>query len=170
MDESRLEEYLKLCAQHERALSAYVFSLVNQRQDAEDIIQESRVVMWKRFESFEEGTNFKAWAKKIALHQILNYRRKNKRRPATGLDIEFIEKVAEEMNALEESEDLRSEALEDCLKRLPETQRQLVLWRYYEDLSIEEVAERANRTITASYRFLSRIRETLSGCIERRMA
>ena len=169
MDDYRLEEYLRLCAQHERALHAYVHSLVNQKEDAADIIQETRVVMWKHFASFELDSHFPAWAKKIALNQILNYRRSRKNKPATPLDIEFIEKVAEQMDRQGAVEDHRTEALEICLRKLPATHRKMILWRYYDDLEVDEIAERTSRTITATYRFLSRIRHNLSVCIEKQI-
>ncbi len=69
------ENYLRLLNEHERALKAYVHALVNDRHDAEDIIQTCKLTMWKQFDQFEIGTHFLAWARKITLHLILNYRR-----------------------------------------------------------------------------------------------
>src|ERR1700689_4716264 len=69
------EAYLRLLAQHDRWLATYVYSLVASRADADDILQDVKVTMWKQFEKFEPGSNFKAWARVVATHQILNYRR-----------------------------------------------------------------------------------------------
>jgi len=61
--------------------------------DADDILQECKVVMGKQFFTFESGTNFRAWARTIALHQVLNFRRSEKRRPYSAPDAAFLEAI-----------------------------------------------------------------------------
>jgi RNA polymerase sigma-70 factor (ECF subfamily) len=70
----RAEEFVFLLARHERLLGAYVMTMVPHPQDADDILQEAKVVMWRNFTKFEPGTNFGAWARKVAFHQVLAYR------------------------------------------------------------------------------------------------
>jgi len=159
------EEYLMLLNKHERSLAAYVHTLVPVLEDAEDILQSCRITMWKHFSSFEPGTNFPAWARKIALNQILNYRRSEQRRPVFSCDPEFIEAVANEIDRQSVHLDLRSDALKICLAKLPAAHRNTILLRYFEDLGVEEIAEKTNRTPGAVYRLLSRIRTVLNNCI-----
>lgn len=163
--DSNVENYLELLNSNERALSAYVHALVHDRSDAEDILQASRLTMWKKFSDFEPGTNFLAWARKIALHQILNYRRSQRRKPVFSTDPAFIEAVAEEIDRQSDQLSARSEALKICLKKLPEAQRKMILFRYYEGCNIAEVASKTGRTESAAYRLLSRIRKALSECV-----
>ena len=61
----RAEEFVFLLARHERLLGAYVMTMVPHPQDADDILQEAKVVMWRSFAKFELGTNFGAWARKV---------------------------------------------------------------------------------------------------------
>ena len=68
--DERTEEFLHLLNKHERTLSVYVTGLVQPLQDAQDILQDGKIVMWRNFGNFTEGTNFLAWARKILLHQI----------------------------------------------------------------------------------------------------
>lgn len=161
------EAFLRLMAEHERPLAAYVYSLLPGAADADDILQEAKIVMWKQFGRFEAGTNFRAWARTIVLHQVLNHRRAEKRRPTTPLDREFIEAVAAEIDRRADALDLQSEALKYCLKKLPEAHRAIVVWRYYEDCGVEEIAAKSNRSVEAVYRLLSRIRKTLGECMSR---
>lgn len=161
------EDYLRLLNQHEASLAAWVHSLVRSRADADDILQESRIVLWKHFGSFQPGTNFLAWARKIALNQILNYRRSTQRRDDRVQNTEFIEAVAEELDELAPQEEQRAEALQHCLRKLPTPQRRLIVDRYYEDCDIAELANRTGKTEGATYRFLSRIRKNLNDCITR---
>ena len=164
------EAYLRLLAQHERWLAGYVYSLVPRAADVDDILQEVKVTMWRNFAQFEAGTNFRAWARQIATHQILNYRRSRRRRPDDSLEEAFIEAVAAEIDRRAGELDRRSEALDHCLRKLPATHRQVIVWRYFEDCGIDEIAARTERSAEAVYQLLSRIRGMLNDCISRRLA
>jgi RNA polymerase sigma-70 factor (ECF subfamily) len=161
------EAYLRLLAQHDRWLATYVYSLVASAADAQDILQDVKVTMWKQFTKFEPGSNFKAWARVVATHQILNYRRSEKKRPSSALDEEFIGVVAAEIDRRADALDREADTLKICLRRLPEAHRTIVVWRYYEDCGVEEIAARSQRTVEAVYRLLSRIRQTLKECVSR---
>ena len=163
------EVFLRLLTQHDRSLAAYVYSLVASAADAEDILQEVKVTLWKQFAKFEPGTNFRAWARKIATHQILNYRRAEKKRPSSALEEEFIEAVASEIDRRADELDHKADALKHCLHKLPEPHRKIILWRYYEDCGVEEIAAKSRRTVEAVYRLLSRIRQVLNDCVSRQI-
>lgn len=164
------ETFLRTLAEHERWLAAYVYSLVARPADADDILQECKIVLWRQFARFEAGTNFRAWARTIALHQILNYRRAEQRRPESAHERAFIEAVAAEMELRSDQFDRKAEGLRHCLRKLPEAHRAIVLARYYEGQEIEQIAARSNRTAEAVYRLLSRIRKALNDCISRQLA
>jgi|LauGreSuBDMM15SN_2_FD.fasta_scaffold302607_1 RNA polymerase sigma-70 factor (ECF subfamily) len=164
------ETFLRTLAEHERWLATYVHSLVARAADADDILQECKIVLWRQFSKFEPGTNFRAWARTIALHQILNYRRGEKRRPESAHERDFIEAIAAEIERRPEFFDRRMESLRYCLQKLPEAQREIVRARYYEERGIEEIAAQSGRSVEAVYRWLSRIRSALNDCIGRRLA
>jgi RNA polymerase sigma-70 factor (ECF subfamily) len=164
------ETFLRTLAEHERWLAAYVYSLVTRRADADDILQECKVTLWKRFSTFTPGTNFRAWARTIALHQVLNYRRSEQRRPWSALDREFIETIAAEIDLRSEHLERKADSLRHCLRKLPEAHRAIVVWRYYEECDIDEIATKTGRTAEAVYRLLSRIRVALNACIHRQLA
>jgi RNA polymerase sigma-70 factor (ECF subfamily) len=128
------------------------------------------VAMWKQFSKFEAGTNFRAWARKFATHHILNYRRSEKRRPETVIDDAFIEAVAGEIDRRAGVLDGRTDALQTCLRKLPEAHRKIIVWRYYEDCGVEEIAAKSQRSVEAVYRLLSRIRTVLNECVSRQLA
>ncbi len=160
------EMFVALLARHERLLAAYVMTLVPHPQDADDILQEAKVVMWRNFQQFRPGTNFAAWARKVAFHQVLSHR-KRKQRDRLEFSDEFLQCVAEEVEVSAEQLEWRQRALNDCLAKLPGDQRELLHLRYHEALAIETLAERLNRTVTALYRQLSRVRRTLFDCVTR---
>ncbi|HET6407182.1 MAG TPA: sigma-70 family RNA polymerase sigma factor [Chthoniobacteraceae bacterium] len=168
--DQQTERYLRLLAQHDRWLATYVYSLVHDRADGDEILQDCKVAMWKHFGSFQADTNFRAWARKFATHHILNYRRSEKRRPETVVDDEFIEAVAGEIDRRGGVLDRRSDALQLCLRKLPEAHRRIIIWRYYEDCGIEEIAAKSERSVEAVYRLLSRIRTVLNDCVSQQLA
>lgn len=168
--DQQTEDYLRLLTQHDRWLATFVYSLVNDRADADEILQDCKVAMWKQFSKFEPGTNFRAWARKFATHHVLNYRRSEKRRPETVVDDEFIQAVAGEIDRRASVLDGRADALQTCLRKLPEAHRKIIVWRYYEDCGVEEIAEKSERSAEAVYRLLSRIRTVLNECVSRQLA
>ena len=163
----RTTEFLQLLNDSEKRLKAHVFAVVRDVAAAEDILQETRMRLWQNFDQFETGTNFLAWARKIAFHQILNYRRKAKRGPSLLSD-DFLSAVAQEIETLDT--DVRRQALTGCLQKLADNHRKIILMRYFESMSIDAIAEAVDRPAGGVYRVLSRIRAGLSQCIRRQLA
>lgn len=153
-----------LLARHERQISGYVHTLVPHAADADDILQQAKVVMWRHFAQFTAGTNFLAWARKIAFHQILSHRRKRRRDPLEFSDA-FLAAVAEETERATEELAERDGRLASCLEKLLPEHRQILELRYQEGVGIEALATRVNRTVAAVYRVLSRIRAHLQNCV-----
>jgi RNA polymerase sigma-70 factor (ECF subfamily) len=164
------EVYLRLLGQHERHLAAFVYSLVPRAADADDILQEVKLTMWRQFSAFQPGSNFLAWARQIAVHQILNYRRAEQRRPSLLVEESFIEAVASEIDRRAEELDRRSDALQLCLRKLSESHRKIIVWRYFDNCGIDEIASRSQRSADAVYQLLSRIRGMLNECVSRQLA
>jgi RNA polymerase sigma-70 factor (ECF subfamily) len=166
--QDRAEEFVFLLARHERLLGAYVMTMVPHPQDADDILQEAKVVMWRNFASFESGTNFGAWARKVAFHQVLAYR-KRKHRDRLDFSEDFLRTVSEEIEQSADRLELRERLLHDCVAKLPPDHREALQLRYQEGLSLEEMAGRLERTVGALYRLLSRVRQVLHECVTKNL-
>ncbi len=165
----RTTGFLELLTAHERALSLYVHSLVPRDAAAEDILQQTKLILWKHFDDFQLGTNFLAWARKTAFHQILTHRRQ-KKREHLRLDEEALEALGAAVSQLaEEHPSARQEALQQCLAKLPTEHRQLVHLRYFDELEIDQIADRVSRTEAAVYRALSRVRMSLLECVQKQL-
>jgi RNA polymerase sigma-70 factor, ECF subfamily len=158
------EEFVVLLARHERMLGAYVMTMVPQAADADDILQEAKVVMWRAFSQFTPGTSFAAWARKVCFHQVLAFR-KRKHRDRLDFSDAFIDAVAGELEQADERLGQRARALGACLAKLSAEHRQVLELRYHAGLELEEMSARLGRTTTALYRLLSRLRQSLHGCI-----
>lgn len=165
MSEDRSTQFIQLLTQHDRQLSLYAYALMAPSKDADDVLQESKMIMWRSFDQFELGTNFLAWARKIIFYQILVYRRQSKKQHLS-LDDEMLEAIGQEVSLLAQDFDPSTDRLRECLDKLPHEHRQLISMRYFQELEVHEIAEKISSTSGAVYRALSRIRGTLSNCIE----
>ena len=165
-EQEQVEGFISELAKVERKLALHTLTLVRDEADAEDILQQAKLVMWRSFSKFNPGTNFGAWARKIILNQVLNYRQKQKRSRLWFTD-DILELVAEEMEEADGVLQRQQAALQDCVKKLPPDQQVILQQRYFANRSIEEIAKAAGRTEGAVYRLLSRIRKSLHDCISR---
>lgn len=165
----RTEAFVKLLSQHQRRIGSYILTLVPHWADAEEILQETNVVLWREFHRFELGTNFAAWAYKIAYHQVLNFR-KRKHRDKLQFSDAFLEAVATETATVADNLESRYRVMTDCIAKLSERHRAILNERYRSGADIARVAETVGRSVAASYRALSRIRRTLQECVQRTLA
>ncbi len=162
------EAFIRLLSEHERGLYLYVMTMTPQPSDADDILQEAKVVMWRHFAEFKQGTNFGAWARKVAFFQVLAYR-KRKQRDRLCFSDQFVELVAEEMNEQEDHLESRYQTLASCVAKLDPEHRRIVSMRYEAEESVDSIAEAVGRTSGAVYRVLSRIRRSLHACVSAQM-
>lgn len=162
--QDRAEAFIFLLARHERQVATYVMTLVPQAADADDILQQAKIVMWRHFDEFTPGTNFVAWARKVAFHQILSFRRQKRRDPLQLSDA-FLAAVAEESERAADRLDERERRLAACLDKLLPEHRRILELRYQHGLSVEALAAQVSRTVAAVYRVLSRIRAHLHACV-----
>ncbi len=161
--------FVRLLSENQRRIALYVLGLVPRWSDAEEVIQETNLVLWREFDKFQPGTNFPAWACTVAFHQVLAWRKRRSRQRVRFSDA-FLEAVARESAVAGEQLDARWNHLSGCLEKLPDDRRELVRLRYSEECTIEELAERSGRTVAAVYRALSRARRMLFDCVNRSAA
>src|SRR5688500_9078964 len=89
-----LKRCMELFALHQRRLLLYISALLPSPGDAEEVLHETNIVIWKKFEQFHEGGDFLTWAYRIAFYQVCEYRRRKSRSPA-GFSPEVLEQLAE---------------------------------------------------------------------------
>lgn len=166
--DERQQEFIQLLDKHHRGLFAYVHSLIQQHADAEDVYQQAVLVLWRKFDDFELGTNFGAWSTKIARSAALEFW-KSKRRRGPFLSEEFLELINTTYISSNRDANFfsdRAEALEECLQKLPEKDRDLVKQCYAPDRKFARIAEEKNRSVDAIYQAISRIRKRLARCVQ----
>jgi RNA polymerase sigma-70 factor (ECF subfamily) len=159
---------ISLWTQNQRKVAGYIHALVPSRHDADDILQETSMVVCRKFEEFQQGTDFVAWACQIAWWQIRAARQKFARSKVVFND-ELMEAMAPQFQEMSREVDDRHEALGRCLKKLHPRDRELVLTRYENGQGVEEAARRSGRSLEAAYRALNRIRKLLFDCVNNQL-
>jgi RNA polymerase sigma-70 factor, ECF subfamily len=159
-------DFGRLFVQHQPRIYGYIRSLVVGRADAEDLLQETASVLWRRFDEFQPGSNFLAWALSIARYQVLYFRQRQRRNV-----LQFSERFIEAVAADTASESTRladiQELLDECMGRLARNDRELFELRYQSDATTKTLAERLGRPPTTIYNAINRIRRILAECVDR---
>lgn len=161
--------FVQLFTKAQRPLYLFLLGLTGRPQDAEELLQNTNLVIWSKSALFDPGTNFFAWACQIARYEVLQHRQRY-HRDRLKFSEEFIDVVAQE--SIQQNDDLehRRQALDACLQKLPSKDRELISRRYQPGISGKEVAAGLGRPQNAVYQSLGRIRRVLLECIQRRIA
>jgi RNA polymerase sigma-70 factor (ECF subfamily) len=160
------EEFLRMYLPSQRQLHGYIASLLVNPADVDEVLQETSIVLWSKFDQFDRDKEFLPWACGVAHLEMLRYFRKHKRR-MLPLEESVIEILAAERRTMADELDLRRAALEDCLAKLRDKDRSLIERCYQHDQTSKQVAAELNRPVNAVYKSLGRIRRWLHECIDR---
>ena len=163
------EEFVQLFSRSQRRLYLHILKQVGRPEDADEILQETNVVIWSKFDRFEMGTNFIAWSFQISNFEVLKYRDKQRSKRLIFSD-DLVEVIAQESEEVQDDLDLRQAALQECLGKLKSKDRELIQSRYAPGNKAKEVAETVGRPINSVYQSIGRIRKTLFECVNRRLA
>jgi len=166
--ESR-KQLMMLMTRHQRQLFSYIYALVPDRADAEDLLQETSLVICEKFNEFEPGTDFVAWGCQIAYWRI-RYSRQKYVRSKVVFDQEVVNALATTASTMSDELDERHEALLRCLKKLHPRDRDMLIARYEPGGSVQEAAQRCGRKIQTAYKALARLRKLLLDCVTTRLA
>jgi len=163
------EEFVRLLSGVQRKLFLFVFALVPNVVEAEEIVQNTSVVLWQKFSQFRKGESFLRWACGVARNEVLKHRARTSRQEPTFSN-DFIEALADATVPLMEVVDERRQALQRCLEELRPHHRHLLTERYQEGIPAHELAEKHGKTVDAVRRMLHRIRLALYDCVQRKLA
>jgi RNA polymerase sigma-70 factor (ECF subfamily) len=170
-DTDRSKLFLRLFLQNERRLYAYILTLLPNRADADDVLQEASLTLWDKFDAASPPTDFLAWARRVAYYKVLDFYKKAGR-ARTRLSAAFLERVAEA--ASEQAEvlqlDDRRAALTACVEKLNPRDRELLARRYADGATTQSTSEQLGRSVEAVYKALMKLRNLLYNCVQRTLA
>ncbi len=159
------ERFMRLFLANDRRIYGFILALVPHRADADDLMQETGAVLWRKFAEFEPGTDFAAWAMSIARFEVLRLRRAQGQM-RVRFDDDLLGTLADDLTEMSPTIDRRAEALRQCLSKLPPRHRDLIRLRYEQGSTTQEVSSRVGQTVAAVYKMLNRIHSGLLECVE----
>jgi RNA polymerase sigma-70 factor, ECF subfamily len=150
-------------------LFGYLWAMVRDANDAEDLYQQTSIVLWKKFGEYRDGTSFFSWALAAARYEILNFLRVRKRRRQFSAELNArLSEVFDDLNT--DLLQVRLDALRDCKEKLGENDRRLLDACYGNTLTFRETAIQLGKSPKSVYDSLRRIRGVLMECIKDRLA
>lgn len=157
----------------ERPLRAWLATQAPPAVDVDELAQRTFVVVFSKLREFEPGSDFAAWLFTIARFQLKTELTRLRRvadyhaRFAPELLQRELERRSSEAPELQQN---RLEHLAECLQSLGEHLQRYIKWRYEEEIPLEEMAARSDRSVSAVKKQLWQLRRRLHECIETRMA
>ena len=167
MPENPQDEFAKHFIENQGRLYAYIATLLPNRDDAEEVLQRTSLILWRKWDQFDTARGFLPWARGIAVNEVRNLLRRSERRNV-HLSEPILELLVVELD--QKTDEGRTAALSSCIERLQTKQRDLLEQCYLGPTGIQAVAHTLGLRPEALYMRLHRIRKSLAECINREVA
>jgi RNA polymerase sigma-70 factor, ECF subfamily len=160
--------YSLLVDAYKNPILQLAYRMTGSLQDADDLAQEAFVRAFRNLHRYDLERSFFTWLYTVALNGIRNHLKKQKRKQLGDAESNALCELAGGTPGMEERLDEAREArmLESSLQRLPAEQREALILRFYQGLSLEETSEVLGVSLSAAkmriYRGLERLKAILS--------
>ena len=162
-------DFVRQLVQCQNRIYSYILTLVPNWSDADDILQDTIEVMWRKYGEQEDIENFTSLGISISRNIVFSYYR-NKKQRETSLEQTALENIADFAAELSVENDERIKVLRSCLTKLSNRDMELIRLRYEENMNVKKVAEVSNRSVYGLYKALGRIHDAIMKCVRSGMA
>ena len=158
------EKFVLLLSHSQPDLRRYIYSLCHSSSDMEDILQETSLALWRKFNTYDSSQPFLNWAFRFAYYETMKFRDKQKR--SRQLCETTLKILAEEYESdLINRQDQRR-VLKFCIQKLDPDEQHLVDLRYGQKMTVKSINDSFCETGKKIYRALERLRFKLFKCIQ----
>lgn len=162
------EEFILELTQVQQRLLGFLFKRLADREQAREVLQRTNLVLCRKAEQYQAGTNFKAWAMSVANYEVMAYRKTQVRERLVFSD-EVDDMIGSRENEFSSSQKDRIAHLNHCLQLMSPKNRKLIEHRYEGENSMKKIAGEIDGTIGSIRVKLHRLRKLLLECIQNRM-
>lgn len=162
------DQYFLAVTAIQNKLYAFILSLLADPVAAQDVLQETNLVLVRKAADFQTGAKFESWAYSTARFQVMAHLR-DRNRDRIVLDETFAEKLAPEAEVMAEETEQRIRLLDVCIERLSASHRTMLHKRYRKESTMEDLADEHGKSISAIKQVLYRIRSLLAKCVQERL-
>lgn len=165
--EERVLEFSELLQQSRSRVFGFIYSLVLNMADTEDLFQQTAALLWEKFDEYESGTDFASWALRVARFKTSNFIRSQYRERKRYSNVVLDALYDASLKASDGAHEERLQALGSCIEKLPEKDRRLVKKCYGSQIHMKDLARTEGKQPNAIYTALHRARKNLLKCINR---
>jgi RNA polymerase sigma-70 factor (ECF subfamily) len=162
------EEFISRLLMYQEDVYAYILTLLARRADAEEVAQQTALVLWRCRSHFDSRRDFLPWAFGVARNEVRRRLRESNSK-LVSFSPELIDELAVSHDHLVSSVSAQRDAMDECLGQLEPVQRQFIERCYQGQESIKSIASEMATTPTALYLRLHRLRKALVDCVGRKM-
>lgn len=161
-------DFTRLFAELEQPLYSFIFSLLPQRADADDVAQQTVGLLWEHFDQYDPARPFLPWAMKFAYNQVLKHRREVRTRRKYFHESTLVELAADHPQESQWNE-AHHQAVKHCLAKMHAKDREVLVARYFGDGTLDALAAKIGRTANSLYKQLQRARLRLLQCVTQQL-
>lgn len=162
-------DFVRQLMQSQNQIYSYILTMVPNWSDAEDILQDTSEILWRKYGQGEKIEYFAALGIKVAQNLIYQYYRQKKQQDRL-LTEEAFEDLAAYAGQLSSEADRRVRMLHTCLSKLPGRDMELIRLRYESGYTVRKMAEVTNRSAEGLYKVMGRIHDMILRCVRRGLA
>lgn len=169
-EDDRVLKFSELIQESRSRVFGFIYALVLNLADTEDLFQQTSALLWQKFDEFEPGTDFTSWALRVARFKVSNFLRSRyrERKRFSNATIESLYEASVQLPDVSQQD--RLEALRGCMGKLNDEERRLLVKCYSGEMRIKDVAVGEGKSPNALYATLHRIRGLLLDCVKRTLA
>lgn len=136
-----------------KSIYNFVYRLTGNQADAYDITQEVFIKVWENIEKFKLNHNFRTWVFTIARNTVVDWSRKKKSISFSDLEEESLNKINDSLQSETSSPEevfdriKNKEEMEGFLEKIPLIYKEIIILKYNEDLTFEEISEILKRPL-----------------------
>ncbi len=150
--------FLRLMDAYKQQVYWHIRRMVVIHEDAQDILQETFINVYKYFDTFKGDSRLFTWIYRIANNECLRHlNKKSKIKSVVSNDYEENEFVGDEYAETDsENSDVILKKFEKAVSRLPDKQRLVFNMRYYDEISYEDmsrIADTSVNTLKTNYHY-----------------
>ena len=156
LQEGNARAFETLMKRYTSSVYGAALRLMKDTENAQEVTQMAFIQAYRHLDSWR-GENFGAWVTIIANHIALRMLEKEKRRQTDPLD----ENTDAPDESYDEQKEQQLQAMEAAIAQLPEADRQLIQWHYYQSIPLSTIAQRLGQTENNIKVRMYRIRERI---------
>jgi RNA polymerase sigma-70 factor (ECF subfamily) len=158
------DDFLQLMTEFQARLFGFLLGMLGDVDQANEVLQETNLVLWRKSDEFELGSDFKAWSFRVAHFQVMAFRQRQIRDRLVFTN-EVVDQISRDAARQDDAYDERIKLLDGCISGLSARNRDVLCRFYDQGESLAAIATSLKRTANAIGQMLFRIRKSLIQCV-----